>query len=368
MPDPFIQENFPLAGQTTLGLGGPARFFISCETEEDIRFALAFAERRRLPLFVLGGGSNVIIADAGFDGVVLRVTMRGWELRDDGENELLRAAAGEHWDDLVAFCVHRGLGGLECLSGIPGTAGATPLQNVGAYGQDVAGTIHQVRVMHRPTGALLTFAGSDCGFGYRSSRFKTSDAETYIITGVSFRLRKNARPQIRYPELERLIVREGSLEDAPPGAPALKRVRNAVLSLRRGKGMVVDPADLNTKSVGSFFMNPILTEDAFATIVEQWRAAGHSTEVPAFPAGSGKKIPAAWLVEQAGFVRGMVRGGVGISEKHALALVNRGGTAAELLAFAREIQAGVFRRFGMLLEMEPVVVGTVESRREESPA
>jgi UDP-N-acetylmuramate dehydrogenase len=367
MPDPLIQEDIPLAGQTTLGLGGPARFFISCETEQDLRFALAFAERKRLPLFVLGGGSNVIIADSGFDGVVLRITMRGWEVRDDGANELLWVAAGERWDDIVAFCVHRGLGGLECLSGIPGTAGATPIQNVGAYGQDVAGTIHQVRVIHRPTGALLTFAGSDCGFGYRSSRFKTSDAGTYIITGVSFRLRKNARPQIRYPELERLLVREGSLEQARPGAPALQCVRGAVLSLRRGKGMVIDPADPDTKSVGSFFMNPIITQEAFATIVEQWRATGHSTEVPAFPAGRARKISAAWLVEQAGFVRGMVRGGVGISEKHALALVNRGGTAAELLAFAHEIRAGVFGRFGVLLEIEPVVAGTVESRWGESP-
>jgi len=368
MPDPLIQEDIPLAGQTTLGLGGPARFFISCETEEDMRYALAFAERNRLPLFVLGGGSNVIIADTGFDGVVLRVAMRGWELRDDGENELLRVAAGEPWDHVVGFCVQRGLGGLECLSGIPGTAGATPIQNVGAYGQDVAGAIHQVRVIHRPTGALLTFAGSDCGFGYRSSRFKTSDAGTYIITGVSFRLRKNAWPHIRYPELERLFVREGYPEDAPPGAPALGRVRNAVLSLRRGKGMVVDPADPDTKSVGSFFMNPIITEEAFAAIVEQWHATGHSTEVPAFPAGRARKIPAAWLVEQAGFVRGMVRGSVGISEKHALALVNRAGTAAELLAFAREIQAGVFRRFSVVLEMEPVVVGTMKSQRGESPA
>lgn len=368
MPDPLIQEDIPLAGQTTLGLGGPARFFISCETDEDIRFALAFAERNELPLFVLGGGSNVIIADTGFDGVVLRIAMRGWELRDDGENELLSVAAGERWDDLVAFCVHRGLGGLECLSGIPGTAGATPIQNVGAYGQDVAGTIHQVRVIHRPTGDLLTFAGSECGFGYRSSRFKKSDAGMYIVTEVSFRLRKNARPQIRYPELERLFVREGPIEDAPPGAPALGRVRNAVLSLRRGKGMVVDPADPDTKSAGSFFMNPIVTEETFAAIVAYWHATGHSTGVPAFPAGRARKIPAAWLVEQAGFAKGMLRGGVGISEKHALALVNRGGTTTALLAFAHEIQAGVFRRFGVHLEMEPVVAGTVESGQGGSQA
>jgi UDP-N-acetylmuramate dehydrogenase len=368
MPDPYIQEDVPLAAHTTLGIGGPARFFISCETEEDIRFGLVFAERRRLPLFVLGGGSNVIIADSGFNGVVLRVTMRGWELQDDGENELVTAAAGERWDDLVAFCVHRGLGGLECLSGIPGTAGATPIQNVGAYGQDVAGTIHQVRVIHRLTGAILTIAGEDCGFTYRSSRFKTRDAGTYIITGVSFRLRKDARPQIRYPELERLLVREGSLAEAQPGAAALQCVRDAVLSLRRGKGMVLDTADPETKSVGSFFMNPVLTQEAFAAIVDAWRAAGHSTEIPAFSVGNNKKVPAAWLVEQAGFIRGTVRGGVGISAKHALALVNRSGTAKELLAFAREIQAAVLHRYGILLEMEPVIVGTPASRQGESPA
>jgi UDP-N-acetylmuramate dehydrogenase len=368
MPDPHIQEEVSLAAQTTLGLGGPARFLISCETEEDVRFGLAFAERRRLPLFVLGGGSNVIIADSGFDGVVLRVMLRGWELRDDGENELVTTAAGERWDDLVAFCVHRGLGGLECLSGIPGTAGATPIQNVGAYGQEVAGTIHQVRVIHRPTGAMLTFAGSDCGFGYRSSRFKSRDAGTFIITGVSFRLRKNAPPQIRYAELERLLLREGSFADVPRGATALQRVRNAVISLRRGKGMVLDPADPDTRSVGSFFMNPVLTPEVFAAVAERWRAAGHTADVPVFPAGNGKKIPAGWLVEQAGFGRGMVRGGVGISRKHALALVNHSGTAAELLAFAREIQNGVFRMFGVVLEMEPAIIGTPASRQGETPA
>ncbi len=368
MPDPLIQEDVSLAARTTLGLGGPARFFISCATEEDIRFGLAFAVRRRLPLFVLGGGSNVIIADSGFDGVVLHVMLKGWELRDDGENELVSTAAGERWDDLVAFCVHRGLGGLECLSGIPGTAGATPIQNVGAYGQDVAGTIHQVRVIHRQTGAMLTFAGSDCGFAYRSSRFKTRDAGTYIITGVSFRLRKDAPPQIRYAELERLLLPDGSFKDVPRGAVALQRVRDAVLALRRGKGMVLDPADPDTKSVGSFFMNPVVPEAAFAAIVERQRAAGRSTDVPSFPAGNGTKVPAAWLVEQAGFVRGMARGGVGISEKHALALVNRSGTAAELLAFAREIQNGVLRMFGVLLEMEPAVIGTPASGQGESPA
>jgi UDP-N-acetylmuramate dehydrogenase len=359
MPDPLIQEDIPLAAKTTLGLGGVARFFISCQTEEDIWFALAFAHRRGLPLFILGGGSNVIIADTGFDGLVLHIAMRGLELRDDGQNALLTVAAGEGWDDLVAFCVHRGLGGLECLSGIPGTAGATPLQNVGAYGQDVGGTIQQVRVTYRTTGDLMVFAGNDCRFAYRSSRFKTGNPGKYIITGVTFRLRKNARPQIRYPELEQLLVREGPLEDTPPGVPALQRVRNAVLSLRRGKGMVIDPMDPNTKSAGSFFLNPIVTEEAFTTIVGQWRAAGNSTEIPAFPAGGSRKISAAWLIERSGFVRGMVRGGVGISEKHTLALVNRGGTAVELLGFAREIQAGVFRMFGLLLEMEPVVVGTV---------
>jgi UDP-N-acetylmuramate dehydrogenase len=368
MPDPLIQENVLLAAQTTLGLGGPARFFISCESEEDVRFGLAFAERRRLPLFVLGGGSNVIIADSGFDGLVLHMMLRGWELRDDGEHELVTAAAGERWDDLVAFCVHRGLGGLECLSGIPGTAGATPIQNVGAYGQDVAGTIHQVRAIHRPTGAVLTFAGSDCGFAYRSSRFKTRDAGTYIITGVSFRLRKDAPPQIRYAELERLLLREGSPADMPGGATALQRVRDAVISLRRGKGMVLDPADPDTRSVGSFFMNPVLTQEVFAAVVEQRRTAGHAADVPAFPEGYGRKIPAAWLVEQAGFGRGMVRGGVGISRKHALALVNRTGTAAELLAFAKEIQNGVFRMFGVLLEMEPAVIGAPAPGQGESPA
>jgi len=215
---------------------------------------------------------------------------------------------------------------------------------------------------------VRTFAGSDCGFAYRSSRFKTRDAGTYIITGVSFRLRKDAPPQIRYAELERLLLREGSPADMPGGATALQRVRDAVISLRRGKGMVLDPADPDTRSVGSFFMNPVLTQEGFAAVVEQRRTAGHAGDVPAFPEGNGRKIPAAWLVEQAGFGRGMVRGGVGISRKHALALVNRTGSAAELLAFAREIQNGVFRMFGVLLEMEPAVIGTPAPGQGESPA
>lgn len=341
-----IREAVLLAPFTTIGLGGPARYFCDCASEQDVREAVEFARRQALPLHILGGGSNVVFADAGFPGLVAHVTSRGlvFETLGDG-SVMVTAAAGERWDDLVAGAVARAASGIECLSGIPGTVGAAPIQNVGAYGQEIAETLVDVACLDKDRLERVTFTGKDCAFGYRMSRFKGPDRDRYVVLAVRLRLRAAARPALRYAELAAAVGRRGGIDDLESGA-AIARVRETVLELRRGKSMVLDPADPNTRSVGSFFVNPVVSQEAFARL-ERWQP-------PAFPAVNGIKVPAAWLVEQAGFRKGETRGGVGISTRHALALVNRGGTTTELLAFAEEIERAVFNKFGVRLEREAV--------------
>jgi UDP-N-acetylmuramate dehydrogenase len=291
------------------------------------------------PLLLLAGGSNLVLPDAGWPGVVVRIETRGIE-RDGAA---LEVQAGEPWDDLVAATVEEGLAGFECLSGIPGSVGATPIQNVGAYGQEVSETVRSVRVLDRTTGTIDELAPADCGFTYRSSAFKRADR--WVVLAVTFAVhRADSSQPLRYAELARAL-------DLEPGARApLCEVREAVLALRRGKGMVLDPADPDTISAGSFFMNPILDADTVAAL---------RPRPPAFPQPDGRvKTSAAWLIERAGFAKGYARGRVAISSKHALALVNRGGASTgELLALAREIAAGVRERFGVQLEPEPTIVG-----------
>ena len=295
------------------------------------------------PLLVLAGGSNVVIADEGFPGTVVRVLTRGVER--DGPR--IAVQAGEPWDDLVADCVARGLQGFECLSGIPGSTGATPIQNVGAYGQEVSETVESVRVLDRASGQIVEMPAAECGFAYRASRFKHRDR--YVVLAVTFVLREDDRSgPLRYAELARRL-------DVPVGGTApLEEVREAVLELRRGKGMVIDPSDPDSVSAGSFFTNPILEPDAFAAL-----EARAGSPPPAFPEPDGRiKTSAAWLIERAGFPRGYGNGRAGISTKHTLALVNRGGaTTAELMDLAREIAAGVHARFGVAVAPEPVLVG-----------
>jgi len=352
----LIRESVPLAPHTTIGLGGPARYFCACATPAEVREALDFGRRRALPVQILGGGSNVIFADAGFPGLVANIAIGGVTFRalDEGEVEV-EAGAGVPWDTLVAESVARGLSGIECLSGIPGTVGGTPIQNVGAYGQEIADTLTEVDCLDRARLAPVTFARDGCGFGYRRSRFKGADRDRYVILAVRLRLRHGVRPVLRYPELAGAVARRGGVDTAHP-ARAIALVREAVLELRRGKSMVLDPADPNARSVGSFFLNPILAETAFAELVRGRRAAGERAEVPAYPAASGIKVSAAWLVEQAGYHRGFQRDGVGLSARHALALVNLGGTTRSLLTLAEEIEGAVFARFGVRLEREAVVV------------
>jgi UDP-N-acetylmuramate dehydrogenase len=308
-----------------------------------------------MPVHVLGGGSNIIVPDEGVAGLVVHVVSAGVRMTASGRHTLVEAKAGEAWDPLVERCVEEGLGGIECLSGIPGRTGATPIQNVGAYGQEVAQVIDTVTVLDRSSLEERVITGDACGFRYRQSRFKGTDAGRFIVMAVRFRLIRGAEPEVRYPELARAIAQEAEGGPLPPGAEGLLRVRSAVLGLRKRKSMVLDPADPNSRSVGSFFMNPVLTPPLFAALQERWTSAGGDLPVPSFPAGEEIKVPAAWLVEQAGFPKGTRRGGVGVSANHALALVNFGGTTRELLALASGIEQAVLERFGVRLEREPVL-------------
>ena len=353
LPEDILQKNVPLAPYTTIGLGGNARYFATCESVDELREYLRWAAVIGLPVQVLGGGSNILFADAGFPGLVLHTGLRGVDFADEGDMVQVTAAAGEDWDAFVRTCVERGLSGIECLSGIPGQVGATPIQNVGAYGQEVAQTVHRVRALDRHSLELFEFFAEECRFAYRQSRFKAEDRDRYIVTEVVYRLRRNGSPELRYPELRRRIAEKLDLDALQSGAPALTAVRDAVLALRRAKSMVVDPDDPNSRSLGSFFLNPVLTEAEFAILRER---VDDPDSIPTFPAPDRIKIPAAWLIEQAGFHKGYRRGRSAISEKHALALVNLNGTTRELLILAAEIQDGVFEKFGIHLEREPIVV------------
>jgi UDP-N-acetylmuramate dehydrogenase len=341
----------PLAPFSTLGVGGAARWFARAESVEDVAAAHRWCEERHSPLFVLGGGSNLVIADEGIDGLVLQIALRGVDVAQIDNDTFVTAAAGEPWDAVVSDVVARGLAGLECLSGIPGSVGGTPIQNVGAYGQDVAGTIHEVVAFDREAGWLVPLPAAACGFDYRSSRFKREDAGRFIVCAVTFRLRAGAGAAT-YPDVIRY------LEGSGIGPASVSDVRNAVLAIRRGKGMVLDASDADTRSVGSFFMNPVVSREMHASIA----AAESSGPVPGFAQASGDvKIPAAWLIERSGFSKGYQHGRVGLSSKHPLAIVNRGGaTARDVLDLSVRIKRGVADRFGIWLRPEPMFVGFEE--------
>jgi UDP-N-acetylmuramate dehydrogenase len=338
-----------LAPHTTLRLGGPARRLVTAGSADEIAQSVRDASAGGQPTLVLGGGSNVVIADEGFAGTVILLRSRGVRVTErDGDAVTVRVAAGEPWDEVVAGAIDAGWSGLECLSGIPGAAGATPIQNVGAYGQEVAETITGVRVLDRLTDELGWVSPAQCRFGYRTSVFKRSDR--WVVLSVDFRLQRSPSSEpIRYAELADAL-------GVPLGAHApLAAVREAVLGLRAGKGMVLDPADPDTYSAGSFFTNPVLDGAAMAAMRERATGLG---EPPSWPGTDGLvKVSAAWLIQRAGFVRGYGRQGVAISSKHTLALTNRGsGTTEALLELAREIRDGVHARFGVTLHPEPVLV------------
>ena len=337
---------------TTLGLGGPACALEEARSEAEIARLVSDADARGEPVLVLGGGSNLVIADAGWGGLVVKIASRGIDVEERGDRAIVTVEAGEPWESVVARAVTGGLVGIECLAGIPGLAGSTPIQNVGAYGQEVGDTIARVRAWDRRARAFVELAPAECAFAYRSSAFK-ADPARFVVTRVSFELARGARSApVRYAELcKALGVAEG--ERAP-----LDVVRDTVVALRRGKGMVIDPADPDTRSAGSFFTNPIVTLAEADAVAARAKARGIDAPVPRFGAGEGRvKLAAAWLIERAGFAKGHALGRARVSTKHALALVNAGGTTEELLALARAIRAGVSDAFGVTLEAEPVLVG-----------
>jgi UDP-N-acetylmuramate dehydrogenase len=336
-----VARDVPLAPLTTLELGGPARYFALAREDGEVLDAIAWADARGARIAILGGGSNLVVADRGVDAMVIAIRTRGITERREGDRVVIEAAAGEPWDELVAHSVARGLAGLECLSGIPGLTGATPIQNVGAYGQEVSGTIASVRVLDRATGEILALEPSACAFGYRDSALKRAP-DRHVVLGVSFALIPGGAPTVRYAELDRAL--DGR-------EPTLAQVRETVIALRRAKSMVIDPSDPNRRSAGSFFTNPIVdpaTADALAA---------REPALPRWPQPDGRvKLAAGWLIEQSGIAKGLRRGRVGISTRHALALVHHGGgTTAELLGLAGEVRDAVRARFGIELEREPVL-------------
>jgi UDP-N-acetylmuramate dehydrogenase len=349
-----LRENVPLASMTTLRIGGPARYFADVADSEALLSGVDWAGSRGVPMFVLGGGSNIVVADAGFPGLVLRVCIRGIETKLEGDSVELIAGAGEEWDPLVASSVANNWSGWECLSGIPGRVGATPIQNVGAYGQDTSETLIWVEALDLNTKELVRLSAAHCEFGYRTSRFKTRDRNRFVITRVSYRLEVGGAPAIRYPELQRHLGELGLTN------PTSADVREAVLAIRRRKAMVIDANDPDSRSVGSFFVNPTLTHEQFDPVKSRAaRFIRSGEEIPSYPAdGNLVKLSAAWLIERAGISRGYVHGNVGTSTKHALAIINRGGgLAREVVELKELIQSRVLGAFGIALTPEPVFLG-----------
>ena len=341
-----IQQQVPLAPLTTFQVGGPARYFVEARSEEDVRAAVTEAKTRGWSLFVLGGGSNLVVSDAGWPGLVLKIALTGISEQRDGPRMRFEVAAGEDWDSFVAHVVARDCAGIECLSGIPGTVGGTPVQNVGAYGQEVSDTIVSVRALDTSTGKICELQNADSGFAYRTSIFNARERGRYIVLQVTFELIFGGAVRLEYADLKHHFAGRSN-------APTLAETRDAVRAIRLSKAMLIVPGDDDCRSAGSFFKNPVLTREVFEQLHAQ------STAIPHFPARDGRvKVAAAWLVEHAGFPKGLARGAVGISRKHALAIVNRGGaTATDIINLKNEIQQRVRDQFGIELQPEPVFIG-----------
>ena len=347
------REQVALSAHTSFEVGGPARFWLELEDPDAVAAALEWADARGVPLMVLGGGSNVLVADRGLGALVLRMRVRGLLVRERGGRTRVRAGAGLGWDELVGWSVEQGLGGIECLSGIPGDVGAVPVQNVGAYGQEVASCIEAVHVVERATGRRRALSAAECAFAYRHSAFKAAARDRYVIVAVELRLQRGAPAHVAYPELARALARARLLS-----SPAA--VRQTVLELRRSKSMVIDPADENHRSAGSFFVNPTLAPAEAETVRDRVRSLlGADATMPEYPAPAGRvKLGAGWLIEHAGIAKGTALGRAAVSTRHCLALVNRGGaTAKDIVELGKLVRARVRERFGVALTPEPELLG-----------
>lgn len=348
--DNVLEENKPLAPFTTLGVGGRARWFVEAKTEEEVAETAAWARDRGVRLLVMGGGSNLVVSDTGFDGLVLHMALRGIVVEDAGDDSgqrTFRAGAGEDWDSFVARTIEEDCAGLECLAGIPGTVGGTPVQNVGAYGQEVSSTIERVRAFDLGEMQWVEITAAECAFAYRRSRFNSVDRGKYVVTRVDYRLTPGGPATLSYADLQRAF--------AAGARPSLAEVAAAVRRIRQSKGMLLVEGDPDCRSAGSFFKNPVIAVEQAVRI-----AQSIGKEPPRFATGdAGKvKIPAAWLIEHAGFAKGCAMGRAGISSRHTLALINRGeATAREIVSLADSVKEAVRMRFGILLEMEPILVG-----------
>jgi UDP-N-acetylmuramate dehydrogenase len=345
-----IQENVPLAPLTTLGVGGDARFFVAAKEAQDVEASVAFAQRKSLPLFALGGGSNLVISDRGWNGLVLQIGIQGLHQRTAQGKIIFDVGAGMNWEAFVARAVSRNCAGVECLSGIPGSVGGTPVQNVGAYGQEVSETIVSVLAFDLAEKRVCELSGAECGFSYRASIFNTSERGRYIILRVCYALVPEGQPTLRYADLQKYFADRDT-------EPTLAETRDAVCRIRASKGMLLTPDDPDSRSAGSFFKNPVVSPSQHDDLIR--RAAARNLQIPSYAALSQqRKISAAWLVENSGFKKGYVKGRAAISSKHALAIVNRGGaSAADIIALRDEIQARVEETWGIRLEPEPVFVG-----------
>jgi UDP-N-acetylmuramate dehydrogenase len=347
-----IQEHVLLAPYTTLQIGGPARFFCEVTTEAELLEAIHFARQHSLKLFTLGGGSNLLIADSGFDGLVLHIALRTpTEVKREGKYLDSTAAAGTEWNRFVLEVCQQGISGVESLAGIPGSVGGTPVQNVGAYGQEVADTIVSVRAFDLETSAFVSLTHAQCNFAYRSSLFNTTHRDRYIVTQVTFRFDSAAAPNLTYADLQRYFAEHAA-------APTPMEIYNAVREIRHRKGMLLVEGEADCRSAGSFFKNPIVPASTLANIATALNVPVE--KIPHWPATDGNiKLPAAWLLEQAGFPKGFQQGNAGISSRHTLALINLGhATAADMVHLRDVIQQQVKARFNIQLEQEPVQLGS----------
>ncbi|EMY71828.1 UDP-N-acetylmuramate dehydrogenase [Leptospira vanthielii] len=359
----FVQNNIPLAPLSTLRLGGEAKFFISIKTTEDLANALEFCKKENQTFFILGGGSNTIFRDSGFPGVVLQMQIPGIRCLDANDNHtIFQVGAGVTWDHFVEYTVKQGLAGIECLSGIPGSVGASPIQNIGAYGQEVKDSILKVECMNT-SGEIITISKEECKFRYRNSEFKSGIYKNFIVVSVTFQLSKSTPPCLRYPEVQKawdIFNEENPSKEIPDSERRnfqMEAIRNLVIQLRKKKSMVLDENDPNTRSAGSFFTNPILTETQTNEFLKTAKNLGFENP-PVYPESPGfKKLSAAWLIDNSGIQKGRkYPGGVGISENHCLGLINIAGTTSALLDMAESVRKSVFEKFSVQLEMEPVVI------------